>query len=100
MGWAEIFSELELCRRQFDRQVEAQLATKEKGYNIFCCKGCSNCCSLSVNCSFPEAVAIAKMLPAQQIAQLEEKLLSLRHIRKQAESLTQFLRLFREQLGG
>jgi len=100
MGWPEIFSELEVWRRQLDRQGKAQLATQEKGYNIFCCKGCSNCCSLSVNCSFPEAIAIAKMLPAPQIAQLEEKLPLLQRISEQAESLTHFLRLFRDRLGG
>lgn len=100
MGWTTLLDTLEDQRRQLDKQTEALLTTQAEEVNIFCAKGCSNCCSLSVNCSFPEAVAIAKELTAEQRQNLVEKLPLLRQISQQAENLKQFLRQFRKQIGG
>lgn len=99
IGWEQLLASLSDHRRQLDRQV-VQLRAAEHVGTIYCKEGCGNCCSLAVNCSFPEAVAIAMALDDVQRKQLDTKLPLLRQVSTQAEDLKQFLRLFRQQLGG
>lgn len=99
MSWAQLFSELGRDQQNFDRQIAA-IYDAEGDVTLYCAKGCSNCCSLAVNCSFPEAVAIAHALSAAQRQQLADKLPILQQLCRQAENLKQFLRLFRDRLGG
>lgn len=100
MSWAAILSELERKRLQLDSENEKLCSTTDAGYQIFCAKGCCNCCSLAVHCSFPEALTIAGSLSAEQRENLTNKLPVLRQISQQAENLKQFLRQFRQQFGG
>jgi len=99
MEWPELLVNLDPSRQQLDRQAEL-LASAEDQLPIYCAKGCRNCCSLAVNCSFPEAVAIANSLTADQRQNLNAKLPLLHQISQQAEGLKQFLRQFRARLGG
>lgn len=101
MGWTELLAELKLRRQQFDRQTVRFCAQVEReNVRIYCQKGCSNCCSLAVNCSFPEVISLEKSLTDEQRQALREKIPSLRQISRQAQDLKQFLRLFRQQLEG
>lgn len=100
MGWTELLAELPPLRRQLDKATAAFCRQQGAQVPIFCDKGCCNCCSLAVNCSFPEAVAIAAALSAEQQQQLDGKISLLREVSRQAEDLKQFLRLFRQDLGG
>lgn len=100
MAWSELLAELPQLRQQLDRATDAFCRQTEGSVPIFCAKGCRNCCSLAVNCSFPEAVAIAATLTTDQRQQLANKIPLLREISQQAQDLKQFLRLFRQQLGG
>jgi Fe-S-cluster containining protein len=98
MGWEPLLNDLNRDRQQLDQQT-AGLAAGD-GYQIYCQSGCSNCCSLAVNCAFPEVVALAQTLTAAQRQQLNAKLPLLRQVSRQAPDFKGFLRLFRQQLGG
>ena len=100
MSWTELLGELPPLRQQLDKATAAFCRQEVSAVPIFCANGCCNCCSLAVNCSFPEAVAIAAVLTAEQQQQLESKILLLREISQQANDLKQFLRLFRQKIAG
>ena len=101
MAWQQLLADLELSRRQLDRQTQQDcLAAGQKQVGIYCKKGCSSCCTLTVNCSFSEALAIAKNLPPAYRQTLNEKIPLLQQISRQANDLRHFLRQFRDQLGG
>lgn len=100
MGWTELLAALDGRRRLLDKLSAKSCAGQNGTFSIYCGKGCSNCCSLAVNCSFPEAVAIAQTLSPDQRQRLAAKLPVLRQLSQQAESLVQFLRQFRQQFGG
>jgi Fe-S-cluster containining protein len=99
MAWAPLLDELKAAHRQFDQETE-DYSKVDAVPQIFCAKGCSNCCKLAVNCSFPEALLIVRHLTAGQHPGLNDKLPGLRDISTQAGCLKEFLRLFRKQLGG
>jgi Fe-S-cluster containining protein len=65
--WQNILQQTSRQQEQFDRQVEAWLTGyRLTGGNVPCGRGCSACCTLAVNCSFPEALAIARNLAERQ----------------------------------
>ncbi len=99
MAWVPLLDDLKAAHRRFDQQTE-HYSKLDAVPQIFCAKGCSNCCKLAVNCSFPEALLIVRQLPAGQPPGLNDKLPVLRDISTQAGSLKDFLRQFRKQLGG
>ena len=101
MHWTKILAALTEARRQFDRQTEQQCsAARDKRIGIFCEKGCSNCCTLAVNCSFPEALAIAQTLNnAQQLA-LKATIPLLQEVSLQAEKFKDFLQQYRQRVEG
>ena len=100
MDWTEQLAALKSGRRQFAGQMDSFNRQGRAKVDIYCAKGCSSCCSLVVNCSFPESVDLAKNLTERQRQSLAEKIPLLRQISLQAADLKQFLRLFRQQLGG
>lgn len=71
-----------------------------KGGIIFCNKGCSGCCTLVVNCTFPEAVQIARALSAKQQELLRERIPRLREIAGQSASLKEWLAGYRQLIDG
>jgi len=99
MAWVRLLDRLDAARRQLDQQTEHYFKA-DAGPQIFCARGCSNCCMLAVNCSFPEALAIARILTAEQQSAVNDKLPLLRDISSQAADFKEFLRQFRKQLGG
>lgn len=57
------------CHEQLDAATARQVADySARGGRIFCGPGCSNCCSLVVNATLPEALAIAASLNPAQVA--------------------------------
>jgi Fe-S-cluster containining protein len=101
MGWQEILTTIVKNQKYLDQQTERVCSTANQiSIKIYCKKGCCNCCSLAVNCSFPEALAISKCLDSERQFVLKEKIDLLRQICQQADDLKQFLRLFRKQLNG
>ena len=101
MKWRDLTESLSAGRQNFDRQLEVVLgAAEENSFTIHCRDGCGNCCTLAVNCSFPEAVTIAAGLTAEQKAKIEQTMARLQQISRTADNLKQFLSLFRKQAGG
>jgi len=101
MGWPELLEELNSRRKQLDDRTESFYALAARYHHrIYCTQGCSNCCALMVNCSFSEALAIALTLTPSQRLAVQAKIPVLKDISRRAKSSTEFLRLFRNQLGG
>ena len=101
MAWQPLLTTLAQARQRFDQQSEELCAeTRSKRTTIYCEKGCGNCCSLAVNCSFPEALAIAQTLDGVQQQSLKTTIPRLQEISRQAENLKDFLQQFRQQING
>ncbi len=102
MSWQAILQQLAAGQQQLDRQTQEECARvrNNERVGIFCRSGCSNCCSLTVNCSFAEVLPLAGLINSEQRASLDKKIEKLREISQQASDLKDFLRRFREQLGG
>jgi hypothetical protein len=63
--WQILLQQTIQQRGLLDRQIEAwQNGYRQTGGTVPCRRGCSTCCTLAVNCSFPEALAIAANLAA------------------------------------
>ncbi|PLY04383.1 MAG: zinc/iron-chelating domain-containing protein [Desulfuromonas sp.] len=100
MGWLELSATLERRQQEFDSRIALILRTAEqRQVAIHCRTGCGHCCTMAVNCSFPEAVRIAHVLTAGQRQNLERALPLLIRISREAQDLKDFLRRFRRELG-
>lgn len=66
---------------------------------IHCVPGCSSCCTLAVNCTGPEALAIGKMLNEQQLHALDEYIYRFRHGIESVVDFKSYLSLHRSGLG-
>lgn len=101
MAWSQLLTELVAARSHFDPQLDrlcGQLKnTQSKSY---CQKGCANCCTLAVNCSFVEALALAPSLDSAQQQELKGKIPRLQQLSQTTKDLKEFLRAFRAQMGG
>jgi Fe-S-cluster containining protein len=84
----------------FDSEIKAWLGDYTRGGGrIFCGEGCSNCCTLVVNCTFPEALCISASLSAPQTARVREQAdRILTHV-LQVSDLKSYLRMHRQQIG-
>lgn len=101
MAWQQLTASLRTNLQHFDQQLESILrATEQSQLRIHCRQGCSNCCRLAVNCSFPEAALIAQQLSSEQQTAIQTRMPVLQNISQAAENLKQFLQLFRQQLNG
>lgn len=72
---------------------------RQRGGAIHCGKGCSGCCSLVVNCSFPEAVLVANALNQQQLEQLQAQIPRIKKAAASSASLKEWLRGYRSEAG-
>lgn len=100
MSWQGLLIQVELsCQALDDKFVIFGQRCEEQGVALYCDKGCSNCCTLAVHCSFPEAVALVGCLSRQQKQQILETLTLLESLSREAENLKQFLKLYREKCG-
>ncbi len=73
---------------------------KQKGGSIYCRKACGNCCTLTVNCSYPEAVILASALTPRQHDLVLARLPLLEQLCSAATDLKTFLVSHRNQAGG
>ncbi len=84
-------------QQQLDLQIR-RLKLPEK-QRIYCLKGCANCCALVVNCSFPEAAAVAQTLSTEQCMQVTDRAFEIRRLATRCDSLLEFLRNYRATIG-
>ncbi len=100
MDWDRLFGQLKDRLADYD-QLLGRCVEKDKarGVVIHCRKGCANCCTLAVNCSYVEAAYVAQSLAPGQVVRLEHKVADLLRISSEAQDLKTFLKLYRQQLG-
>ncbi len=94
-----------LCVSSTWQQFDQTIATlsheyQQQGGRLYCRKGCGNCCTLAVNCSYPEAILLAAALTDQQRDQVRGRLPLLEQLCQTATDLKTFLQSYREQAGG
>lgn len=69
------------------------------GGELFCTKGCCNCCTLAVNCTFPEAQLLAGSIPDTTAVTLSGHVDRLKAAVSRTTDLRSFLDLHRKELG-
>ncbi|MBD1400832.1 YkgJ family cysteine cluster protein [Pelovirga terrestris] len=89
------------ARQQLDDAIaELWQSWREQERDLYCRAGCGNCCTLAVNCSYPEAVMLAAGLSVEQRQQINERLPVVAQLCTTAADLKEFLHSYRQQGGG
>ncbi len=99
--WEKLTAEL-ASQQQFMEMLTRSLASdyRSRGGDIFCARGCSGCCTLVVNCTLTEAVAIAATLDEGQSSGVDDYVARLRELLADAGDLKGYLRMHRHSSGG
>ncbi len=86
--------------QRFDGQISAwQAGYACLGRRIYCGKGCATCCTLVVNCTFPEAMAIAADLSGEQASRLSMHVEIMLREATECGDLLSWLRRYRQKVG-
>jgi hypothetical protein len=100
-AWAGLLNMTARCGKDFDRFLsDWHDAYTLAGGRVFCHCGCSGCCSLVVNCSFPEALRAATALSDAQRERLQRYIQVISTLAHDAATLPEWLRAHRTQSGG
>ncbi|SJZ50581.1 Putative zinc-or iron-chelating domain-containing protein [Trichlorobacter thiogenes] len=84
----------------FDHLITAWSSEyRQRGGSIHCGKGCSGCCSLVVNCTFPEALLVAAALDKEQHERLKAQIAGIKHAADSSASLKEWLHAYRFKAG-
>jgi Fe-S-cluster containining protein len=98
--WERLKNEIRRQQSSFDRQIQDSIAEDmQRGGRIFCARGCRNCCTLTVNCGFSEALLVAESLTENQATALADYAARLRKLLPGAPDLKAYLKMQRQQLG-
>ena len=88
------------CQETLDHEISAwQKSYLAQGGHIHCARGCSNCCSLAVETTLPEAMRIASLLNVEQAGPLQHYIDRLFTAISQITDLKSYLRLHRQKIG-
>ena len=99
--WPPLITELQELQLLFDGEIRGWVDAYEAGGGrIFCGKGCRGCCSLAVNASFTEAVAVAGVLNEALARRVRGHAAVLREKCRTISDLRSYLRMHREQTDG
>lgn len=98
--WQTLKNEVRAQHALFDEQIRewSEDFAGRKG-RIFCGKGCRECCNLTVNCTFTEALCVAERVTDGQEANLREYVARLRAHIHEATDLKSYLRMHRQKIG-
>ncbi|MFO7766205.1 MAG: YkgJ family cysteine cluster protein [Pelovirga sp.] len=90
-----------MCARQdLDNDIIAiRKEYQDTGNTVYCRKSCGHCCSLAVNCSYPEAVVLAGSLTARQQDLVLAQVPLLAQLCRAAPDMKAFLQSYRHQAG-
>lgn len=89
------------ARKELDDAIaELWQSCRDQDRNLYCRAGCGNCCTLAVNCSYPEAILLASCLSAEQRRRITERLPLLARLSATASNLKEFLQSYRRLGGG
>lgn len=99
--WEKLTAEL-AAQQKFMEMLTRSLTTdyQSRGGGIFCARGCSGCCTLMVNCTLTEAVAIAAALDEGRAARVDAHVARLRELLAGVSDLKGYLRRYRLSSGG
>lgn len=98
MAWRQLLDGVQARLQEFSQQGDDLRQTAEAaGQQIYCGPNCSNCCSLTVNCSYPEALLLAGNLLPEQRQAVTDRIPELLKLSRQAPNLKEFLQLFQQQ---
>lgn len=101
MSFSTVLRQVTASRQELDENIAAWWQQHEQtGPALYCAQGCANCCTLAVNCSFPEAIALATTLSQPQASQVLGRLALLEQLCLEAADLKEFLQLHRSRSGG
>lgn len=99
--WPSLKDEIRQQHTLFDERAGASVAVYTAGGGrIRCGRGCRNCCTLAVQCTFTEALLVAEVLSEEGAAALREYVFRLRRHLDAAGDLKSYLRLHRQAIGG
>jgi len=99
-AWARLQDDVRRQMETGDRRIQTCVDEYAgRGGRIFCDRGCLNCCTLTVNSSFTEALTAAQNLNAAQAAALNDYVERLRKLLPTVSDLKSYLRMQRQQLG-
>ena len=99
-AWELFLDELSGLHRFMDLFTAAWCTEyRASGGNIPCTSGCYGCCSLAVNCTFGEAVAITASLDSLQAAHVASHAGKLKILAEETNDLKSFLRDHRRTAG-
>jgi Fe-S-cluster containining protein len=98
--WQVLKDDIRAQQALLDEETRKWLAGyARQGGKITCGKGCRECCNLTVNCTFTEALCVAETLTGEQAGRVREHAaLLLEHIHE-ATDLKSYLRLHRQRIG-
>ena len=96
-----LLEEVKELHRLYNQQTDEWLTGfLKRGGKIFCRRGCHNCCSLVVNCTFPEALWISRHLPEEFVEPLKDYAVKVQNIAAASSDLKSYLKGVRNQAGG
>jgi Fe-S-cluster containining protein len=95
--WSNLLDELNVKRECLDMLSAAWVADyRSHGGSIYCGRGCRECCSLTVNCTLTEAVALARSLTDTQAAAVTAYATRLAKLTAPLTDLKEYLRMQRD----
>lgn len=98
--WQELLEELALQRQCLDMMNAAWIGEYSSGGGVIHCgRGCHDCCSLAVNCTLTEAVALAGVLDQAQHAAVDAYAVRLRELAATVDDVKDYLRMQRREMG-
>lgn len=69
------------------------------GGKIHCANRCGNCCSLAVNCTWPESLGIADCISVEASTKLRSHVVKLKSITAETQDFKSYLRKHRQLIG-
>jgi Fe-S-cluster containining protein len=98
--WHHLTETVRRHHQEFDEETAAwQAAFRQAGGRIFCAAGCAACCTLAVNCTMPEALAVAAALTDPQAGRLASHAARLPNVAAASVDMKDYLRRQRQELG-
>ncbi|HEY4745176.1 MAG TPA: YkgJ family cysteine cluster protein [Desulfuromonadaceae bacterium] len=98
--WTELLEEVALQRQCLDMMNGGWIGEySARGGVIYCARGCHGCCSLTVNCTLTEAVALAEVLDEAQLAAVHAYAGRLRELAATVGDMKGYLQMQRRDMG-
>jgi Fe-S-cluster containining protein len=98
--WTELLEELALQRQCLDMMNAGWIGEySSRGGVIYCGRGCHSCCSLAVNCTLTEAVALAGVLEEARLVAVGAYARRLRELVGTVFDMKGYLQMQRRDMG-